>query len=75
MGGFQLGASSHIKLSQGAFRGNPPVSNWFPLLLVGFPDSCQPATPPLPTRHAVHRLSRNACSGGPPAKASKPSQG
>ena len=39
MGGFQLGAISHIKLSQGAFRGNPPVSLVPPVsLLVGFPD-------------------------------------
>ena len=29
--GDSLDAISHIKLSQGAFRGNPPVSNWFPL--------------------------------------------
>ena len=39
MGGFQFGAISHIKLSQGAFRGNPPVSLIPPVsLLVGFPD-------------------------------------
>ena len=36
-----LGAISHIKLSQGAFRGNPPVSLVPPVsLLVGFPDTC-----------------------------------
>ena len=37
--GFQLGAFFHIKLSQGAFRGNPPVSLVPPVsLLVGFPE-------------------------------------
>ena len=34
-----LGAISHIKFRQGAFRGNPPVSlDLFVSLLVGFPD-------------------------------------
>ena len=38
-GGDSLNAISHIKLSQGAFRGNPPVSLVPPVsLLVGFPD-------------------------------------
>ena len=38
--GDSLGAISHIKLSQGAFRGNPPVSLVPPVsLLVGFPES------------------------------------
>ena len=35
-----LGAISHIKLSQGAFRGNPPVSLVPPVsLLIGFPEA------------------------------------
>ena len=34
--GDSLGAISHIKLSQGAFRGNPPVS------LVSFPEAKEP---------------------------------
>ena len=38
MGGFP-GAISHITLSQGAFRGNPPASLVPPVsLLVGFPE-------------------------------------
>ena len=38
--GDSLGAMSHIKLSQGAFRENPPVSLVPPVsLLVGFPES------------------------------------
>ena len=37
--GDSLGAVSRIKLSPGAFRGNPPVSLVLPVsLLVGFPD-------------------------------------
>ena len=36
--GDSLGAISQIKLSQGAFRGNPPVSLVPLSLLVGFPD-------------------------------------
>ena len=40
--GFQLGAISHIN-SQGAFRGNPPVSLVLPVsLLVGFPETNAP---------------------------------
>ena len=40
MGGFQLGAISHIKLRQGAFRGDPPISLVPPVSLpVGFPDA------------------------------------
>ena len=39
MWGDSLGANSHIKLSQGARRGNPPISLIPPVsLLVGFPD-------------------------------------
>ena len=39
--GDSLGAIFHIKLSQGAFRGNPPVSLVLPVsLLVGFPETC-----------------------------------
>ena len=37
--GDSLGAISHIKLIQGAFRGNPPISLVPPVsLLVGFPE-------------------------------------
>ena len=42
MGGFSHGAMSHIKLSQGAFRENPPVSLVPPVsVLVGFPDTVE----------------------------------
>ena len=64
--GDSLGAISHIKLSQGAFRGNPPVSLVPPVsLLDGFPDhgleleSCQSSAGPrsaLRKRKSASRL-------------------
>ena len=56
MWGDSLGGISHIKLSQGAFRGNPPVSLVPPVfLLVGFPEQCRP----------THLIRPNANAGPP----------
>ena len=47
---------SHIKLNQGAFRGNPPVSLVTPVsLLVGFPDK-QPSAFVKGTWRKPHRI-------------------
>ena len=47
--GDSLGTISHIKLSQGAFRGNPPVSLVPPVsLLAGFPGFLREARKELP---------------------------
>ena len=62
--GDSLGAISHIKLSQDAFRGNPPVFLLPPVsLLVGFPDTSLPHSTPRRTPRRTKNTGRKHLHG------------